>query len=176
MRSSLENYPFHIRSFKHKPAIKKAKDEVMPEETQKAGPDHFRYIDTIGPDGLEVHCITYHVIGETAQCYYIGDTHTCDLIKGPQYSWTADAVKKRRKRVLKDGGNRGRRFAYTEKALALRSYKARKAWQLRHATLSMERAQAAIGYFGDGQVESAIPDAAVTIPNEYIQSMNWEDY
>ena len=148
----------------------------MPEETQKAWPDHYRYIDTIGPEGLEVHCITYRVIGETAQCFYIGDTHTCDLVKGPQYSWTAEAVKKRRKRVLKDGGNWGCRFAYTDKALALRSYKARKAWQLRHARLSMERAQAAIGYFGDGQAESVIPEAAVTIPNEYIQGLNWEDY
>lgn len=32
MRSSLKNYPFHIRTFKHKPAIKTAKDEVMPEQ------------------------------------------------------------------------------------------------------------------------------------------------
>lgn len=37
----------------------------------------------------------------------VGDKHTCDLVKGPQYSWTAEAVKKRRKRVLKDGGNWG---------------------------------------------------------------------
>lgn len=148
----------------------------MPEKINEAWPDHFRYIDTIGPEGLEVHCITYRVIGETAQCFYIGDTYTCDLVKGPQYSWTAEAVKKRRKRVLKDGGNWGCRFAYTDKALALRSYKARKAWQLRHARLSMERAQAAIGYFGDGQAESVIPEAAVTIPNEYIQGLNWEDY
>lgn len=148
----------------------------MPEETQKAWPDHYRYIDTLGPEGLEVHCITYQVIGETALCFYIGDTHTCDLVKGPQYRWTAETVKKRRKRVLKDGGNWGRRFAYTDKALALRSYKARKAWQLRHARLSMERAQAAIGYFGDGQTESVLPEAAVTIPNEYIQGLNWGDY
>lgn len=32
MRSSLKNYPFHIHPFKHKPAIKTAKDEVMPGE------------------------------------------------------------------------------------------------------------------------------------------------
>ena len=148
----------------------------MPEEITKAWPDHYRYIDTIGPDGLEVHCITYQVIGETEQCYYIGDTHTCDLIKGPQYSWTAEAIKKRRKRVLKDGGEWGRRFAYTDKALALRAYKTRKSWQMKHAQLSMERAKAAIGYFGNDQVESVIPDAVVTIPNEYIQGLNWEDY
>ncbi|PHN27244.1 hypothetical protein AO240_05280 [Pseudomonas sp. ICMP 460] len=67
MRSSLKNYPFHIRSFKHKPAIKTAKYEVMPEEINKAWPDHFSYIDTIGPEGMKVHCIIYQVIGETAQ-------------------------------------------------------------------------------------------------------------
>lgn len=148
----------------------------MPKEMKKAWPDHYRYIDTIGPDGLEVHCITYQVIGETAQCYYIGDKYTCDLIKVPQYSWTADAVKKRRKRVMKDGGNWGRRFAYTDKALALRSYKARKSWQMRHAQLLLERAQAAIGYFGNLEVESTIPAEAVIIPNDYIQGLNWGDY
>ena len=148
----------------------------MPEETQKAWPDHYRYIDTIGPEGLEVHCITCQVIGETEQCYYIGDTHTCDLVKGPKYSWTDEAIKKRRKRVLKEGGEWGRRFAYTDKALALRSYKARKAWQMKHAQLSMERAKAAIGYFGNHEVESTIPTDAVTIPSEYIQGLGWGDY
>ncbi|PYY70727.1 hypothetical protein CRX42_09890 [Pseudomonas jessenii] len=148
----------------------------MPEEMKKAWPEHYRYIDTIGPEGLEVHCITYQVIGETAQCYYIGDKHTCDLVSGPQYSWTDEAVKKRRKRVLKEGGSWGRRFAYTDKALALRSYKARKSWQMRHAQLSMERAQAAIGYFGNLEVESTIPAGAVTIPSEYIQGLSWGDY
>jgi hypothetical protein len=148
----------------------------MPKEMKTAWPEHYRYIDTIGPEGLEVHCITYQVIGETAQCYYIGDKHTFDLANGPQCSWTVDAVKKRRKRVLKEGGNWGRRFAYTDKALALRSYKARKSCQLRHAQLSMERALAAIGYFGNHGVESTIPVGAVTIPSAYIQGLGWGDY
>lgn len=56
-----------------------------------------------------MHCLTYQVIGETAQCYYIGGKHTCDLVSGPQYNWTAEAVKKRRKRVLKEGGRNGGR-------------------------------------------------------------------
>ncbi|MNC56299.1 hypothetical protein D3C75_1058850 [compost metagenome] len=84
-------------------------------------------------------------------------------------------MKKRRKRVLKEGGTWGRRFAYTDKALALRSYKARKSWQMRHAQLSMERAKAAIGYFGNLEVESTIPTGAVTIPSEYIQGLGWGD-
>ncbi|UVL43496.1 hypothetical protein LOY55_10785 [Pseudomonas sp. B21-040] len=148
----------------------------MPEEMKTAWPEHYRYIDTIGPEGLEVHCITYKVIGETPACYYIGDEHTVKMVNGFQYPHTAEAIKKRRKRVLKEGGTWGRRFAYTDKALALRSYKARKSWQLRHAQLSMERAQAAIGYFGNLEVESTIPDGAVTIPSEYIQGLGWGDY
>jgi len=148
----------------------------MPEESKKAWPEQYRFIDTIGPEGLEVHCITFQVIGETAQSYYIGDKHTCDLVNGPQYSWTADAVKKRRKRVLKEGGAWGRRFAYTDKSRALASYKARKSWQMRHAQLAMERAKAAIGYFGNSEVVSQVPVGQVTIPNEYIQGLGWGDY
>ncbi|MFW9085622.1 hypothetical protein ACOI7N_13810 [Pseudomonas sp. P2758] len=147
----------------------------MPEEMKKAWPDHYRYIDTIGPDGLEVHCITYTVIGETAQCWYIGDHHTVNMVNGHQYSGTAEAIKKRRKRVLKDGQEWSRRFAYTDKALALRSYKARKLWQMRHAQLSLERGKAAIGYFGNLEVESTVPAEAVTIPSEYIQGLSWGD-
>lgn len=60
------------------------KGTVMPEEMKTAWPEHYRYIDTIGPEGLEVHCITYTVIGETDQCYYIGDQHTVDMVNGFQ--------------------------------------------------------------------------------------------
>ncbi|KAI2693251.1 hypothetical protein GBC55_006915 [Pseudomonas sp. TNT3] len=74
-----------------------------------------------------MHCLTYQVIGETAQCFYIGYKHTCELVSGPQYRWIAEAVKKRRKRVPKEDGTSGRRYAYTDKTLALRSYKERSA-------------------------------------------------
>jgi hypothetical protein len=46
---------------------------------------------------------------------------------------------------------------------------------MRHAQLSMGRARAAIGYFGNLDVESTIPVEAVTIPNEYIQGLGWGD-
>ncbi|WDG77311.1 hypothetical protein PUP68_21690 [Pseudomonas chlororaphis] len=149
----------------------------MPEEIKKAGPDHYRYIDTIGPDGLEVHCITYRVIGETAQCWYIADKYTVDMINGYQHSWTASAVKKRRKRVLKETDAHSKRFAYPDKAHALRSYKLRKSRQLGHAELTLERARAALGYFGDLSVMNEAPVAEkMIIPNEYIQGMGWGDY
>ena len=141
-------------------------------EKKKLGPDHYRYVDEIGPDGLEVHCVTYQVIGETAQCWYIADDYTVNMINGYQHSWTAEAVKKRRKRVSKDSG--GKRFAYPDKAHALRSYKIRKSRQLGHAELTLERARAALGYFGDLSVtnEAPVTDKLI-IPNEHIQGLGW---
>ncbi|MFJ2676898.1 hypothetical protein [Pseudomonas sivasensis] len=40
----------------------------MPIVKKKLGPIHYRYVDDIGPEGLEVNCVTYQVIGETALC------------------------------------------------------------------------------------------------------------
>lgn len=141
----------------------------------KLGPNHYRYVDEIGPDGLEVRCATYVVIGETAQCWYILDELSVSLFAGPNKA--GESLRKRyRKRVLKEGGEHGRRFAYTDKALALKSYKRRKDWQMRHAQLSLERAKAAIGYFGDAKVESAVPPDTLVIPCEYVQAMNWSEY
>lgn len=142
-------------------------------EKIKLGPDHYRYVDELDPKGLEVTCKKYVVIGETDHCWYIVSEFHINLFGGSQRE---ALLKQYRKRVLKDGGEWGRRFAYTDKALALRSYKARKAWQMKHAQLSMERAKAAIGYFGNHEVESTVPTEAVTIPSEYIQGLNWEDY
>jgi len=142
----------------------------------KLGPDHYRYFDTISEHGLEVHCETYVVIGETDQCWYLADKRVAEMFHGPQYSWTAEAVKKGRKRVLKDGGAWGRRFAYTDKARALRSYKIRKSRQLGHAKTAMERAKAALGYFGDLTVTNEAPVAkTLIIPNEHIQGLGWGD-
>ncbi|SDS33197.1 hypothetical protein [Pseudomonas sp. bs2935] len=78
-------------------------------------------------------------------------------------------------RVLKDGGEHGRRFAYTDKSLALRSYKQRKSWQMRHAELALERAKAAIGYFGDARIENTVPPDVLVVPCEYIKDMNWSE-
>lgn len=141
-------------------------------EKNKLGPDHYRYVDEMDPQGLEVVCKKYVVVGETEQCWYIVDEFHDKLFGGSQ---RAAALKKYRKRVLKDGGEHGRRFAYTDKALALRSYKHRKSWQMRHAQLSLERAQAAIAYFGDTRTESAVPPDRLMVPCEYIQAMNWRE-
>lgn len=136
------------------------------------GPDHYRYCDEITPSGLRVTCERYVVLRESERCYWIA--------KAENAAWlgrrvAGEGLKKHPllKRVLKDSF--GRRFAYPDKSRALHSYKCRKAWQLRHAQLSLERAKAAIGYFGDRHSHSEIPDGDVVIASEYIQSMNWDD-
>lgn len=140
------------------------------------GPDHYRFTDDIGPEGLSVTCQTFTVIGETAQCWYIADEYVLDLMRGHQWPWVAEAVKRRRKRVLKQSDAYSRRFAYPNKDHALRSYKLRKDWQIRHATRSLERAKAALGYFGDVMQDSVAPVAkTLIIPNEYIQGLGWGD-
>lgn len=140
------------------------------------GPDHYRFYDDIGPEGLSVTCQTFTVIGETAQCWYIADQRTIDLMRGHQWPWVAAEVKKRRKLVLKQTDAYSKRFAYPNKDHALRSYKLRKDWQIRHATRSLERAKAALGYFGDLMQESVAPVAkTLIIPNEYIQGLGWGD-
>jgi hypothetical protein len=142
----------------------------------KLAPDHYRYVDTIGPEGLEVHCLTYTVIGETPACYYIADEYTARLHAGIQQSWIVAQVKRSRKRVLKDGEEHSKRFAYKSKDLALRSYKLRKSRQIGHAQMSLERAKAAIGYFGDLSVDSKAHGAeTLIIPNAYIQQQPWGD-
>lgn len=140
------------------------------------GPDHYRFVDDIGPEGLSVTCQTFTVIGETAQCWYIADEHTVDLMSRRHWPGAAAEVKKRRKRVLKESGAYSKRFAYPNKDHALRSYKLRKDWQIRHATRSLERAKAALGYFGDLCQDSVAPVAkTLIIPNEYIQGLGWGD-
>ncbi len=149
----------------------------MPEENTRPGPDHFRYVDSIGPEGLTVTLERWVAYAETNMCWYLAsESDYLDLVKGPQYSFTAATLKRRRKRVLKHKFFSSRCFAYPEKERALNSYKARKQWQIRHATLSLERAKAAIGYFGDTSIEvTETPDGAV-IPCEYIQELGWGEY
>lgn len=137
------------------------------------GPDHYRYVDEICPTGLAITCQRYVVVGETDHCWYILREFLNNLFGGSQRE---ASVKKHRKRVLKDGGEHGRRYAYTDKALALHSYKARKKWQIRHAELSLERAKAALAYFGDTKTISKVPtETTLIIPCQYVQDMNWSD-
>ena len=149
------------------------KGQVLPMETKKSGPDHFRYIDSIGPDGLTVTLQTWVAYAETEKCWYLLKEDDYDRL---QRNWIGEqSAKSRRKRVLKHQYFASRCFAYPDKERALNSYKCRKEWQIRHATLSLERAKAAIGYFGDSSVTVTDTPAEAVIPSEYIQdSFAWE--
>jgi len=139
----------------------------------KAGPDHYRYVDSIGPDGLTVTMQTWVAYAETEKCWYLLKQNDFDDL---QRKWLSErSVKIRRKRVLKHQYHSGVCFAYASKERALNSYKNRKEWQIRHATLSLERAKAAIGYFGDTSVDITVTPSEAVIPSEYIQeSLAWE--
>lgn len=148
----------------------------MPEENIRPGPDHFRYVDSIGPEGLTVSAQKWVAYAETEKCWYlVSEYDYTHYVLGYQYGWTPATLKRVRKRVLKEQYFGSKCFAYPNKERALNSYKQRKQWQIRHATLSLERAQAALGYFGDSSVEiTQTPDETV-IPSEYIQGMGWGD-
>ncbi|WP_238344638.1 hypothetical protein [Pseudomonas sp. SWRI81] len=52
-------------------------------EKNKLGPDQYRYVDEMDPQGLEVICKKYVVIGETEQCWYIVEEFHNSLFDGP---------------------------------------------------------------------------------------------
>ncbi|KPW33722.1 Uncharacterized protein ALO87_01504, partial [Pseudomonas syringae pv. apii] len=146
------------------------KDEVMSEGKQNNWPDHFRYVDEIGPEGLTVTCKRYVVVRESDCCYWICSPDYELVAKG---SIQAGKLPPYVKRVLKQSS---RRFAYPDKKAALHSYKARKTHQISHAQLALERAKAAIGYFGDRRVSSDVTPEVTVIPSQYIQELNWSEY
>ena len=131
-------------------------------------PDLFRFYDTIGPEGVTIECQRYIVISETPQCYYV--------IKDHLRGYSDSFKKEKRKRVLKSAG--GRRLCYQDKAEAMRSYKARKAWQISHAELSLERAKAAKA---TAELMLATPElisgeSVICEGGEYIKQLSWGDY
>lgn len=128
-------------------------------------PDHFRYIDEIGPEGVSIICKRYVVIRETEHCYWLVVPSYVFIAKA---SLERGVIPKYAKRVLKVSG---RRFAYPEKEKALESYKARKRWQLSHAKLATERAMAALDELKE---LSEIEDLRVCAGGEYIKNLGWE--
>lgn len=139
-------------------------------ENRTLGPDHYRYVDEIGPDGLTVSCRRYVVVRESEHCYWIC-TESYELVA--RQAIERGRLPKYLKRVLKVSS---RRFAYPDKSEALHSYKARKQHQIFHAELALERARAAIGYFGNLRVPVTETPEETVIPNQYIQELNWSEY
>ena len=63
-------------------------------ENKNPGPDHLRYDDTIGPEGLTVTLQKWVAYAETDKCWYLSsESDYRDLIKGHQYSWTTGSLK-----------------------------------------------------------------------------------
>lgn len=134
---------------------------------QKTWPDHYRYVDRIGPEGVTIVCARYVVIRESEHCYW--------LVSPDRAGWAnmilqRGEVPKFAKRVLKTSD---RRFAYPDKAVALNSYKARKRWQLSHAELATERAKAALEELKD---LSEIDDLRLCAGGDYIKQLSWDAY
>jgi hypothetical protein len=160
-RPSCNRFPlYHCRDMA-------AKDEVMPVETKPAWPDHFRYIDSIGPEGVTIVCRRYVVIRESEHCYWLVPEGSESYAMARQEA--TGKVWGNAKRVSK---NSWRRFAYPGKEEALSSYKARKRHQLSHAELALERAKAALADIKDME---AINDQHVCAGGDYIKQLNWVD-
>lgn len=139
----------------------------MSDENQKKGPDHYRFYDTIGPEGVTIQCQRYIVIGETPMCFYV--------IRSDLAGYGPETIKRKRKRVLKDQG--GRRHCYPDKVQAMRSYRVRKDWQIKHATISLERAKAASEH---ASVLVSSPELIGDHPHiceggDYFKELNWGD-
>lgn len=138
----------------------------MSQEKQQAWPDHFRYIDSIGPDGVTIVCKRYVVVRESEHCYWLVSEGSEGWALARQQA--TGKVWGEARRVSKDSW---RRFAYPDKAKALESYKARKRHQMSHAELSMERAKAALA---DIKGLEAINDEHLCAGGDYIKELNWE--
>lgn len=134
----------------------------------KIGPDHFRFYDTIGPEGVTIECQRFVVIGETPKCWYVIDQHLAGY--GESYQ------KLKRKRVLKAHG--GRRMCYPDKADAMHSYRERKLWQIKHAKISLARAEAAADHTEllIKQPELIGDHAHICEGGDYIRELNWGEY
>lgn len=133
--------------------------------SNQSWPDHFRYVDTIGPEGVSIICEQYVVIRETKHCYWI-----VSKIQAISFDFyiACGILPKCAKRVMK---NSNRRFAYPDKAKALESYKARKRCQLRYAELEIERARTVLDEIND---LSVIEDEHVCAGGDYVKGLYWD--
>lgn len=139
----------------------------MSEEKKHTGPDHFRYVDHIGPEGVTIVCRKYVVIRESEHCYWIVPEGSEGWARARQTA--TGKTFKDAKRVSKDWW---RRFAYPDKERALSSYKARKRHQLGHAELALERAKAVLA---DLEEIESINDEHLCSGGDYIKQLNWTD-
>lgn len=141
----------------------------------KIGPDHYRYTDEISSKGVTIQCETYIVCGETPACWYVIHERDKYLMPGvDKDNYWHGSLKKARKRALKYEG--GKKFCYTSRAGALRSYEARKRWQLKHTEHAYQRAKTALAEVRE-RLQGKPPEKDhVCEGGEYFKQMNWNSW
>lgn len=104
-------------------------------------PVHYRYDDYCYEHGLEIRTTKLYPSRETKCCYFVvHEFDRCLIDRG------GEQLKRAEKRVLK---NSVRRYCYPTKSEALRSFKARKSSQIKHAELSLSRAKLSLSKLED---------------------------
>ncbi|WP_236213973.1 hypothetical protein [Metapseudomonas otitidis] len=128
-------------------------------------PDHFRYVDQIGPEGVSIVCRRFVVVRESEHCFWIVPPTYEHVAKSRV---AAGRIPKYAKRVLKASG---KRFAYPDRSAALHSYKQRKRWQISRSELALERAKTALAELED---RTEIADELLCSGGDYIKQLSWD--
>jgi hypothetical protein len=136
--------------------------------TQKnIGPNHYRYREENGEDGVTLICDCFAVIKETPRGYWV----IREIYAGGY--WGPGTLKKYRKFVLKDSV---RRHCYPERKDALDSYRIRKLRQIGHLKLSLASVEQAHQKVVELLAANTIPDLDVACGKpEYFNQFNWGD-
>ncbi|MCU1717345.1 hypothetical protein [Pseudomonas sp. 5P_3.1_Bac2] len=130
-------------------------------------PIHYRYIDEIGPAGVTISCKKFVAVRESEHFFWIVQP-SYELVA--RHSIERGRIPRYAKRVPKVST---KRFAYPDKAAALESYKARKRWQMSHATLALERAKTALEAISESK---EITDEHTCPGGDYIKQLGWGSY
>lgn len=139
------------------------------------GPDHWRYVETLEPDGVKLQARRYVVVGETPRCWYVLSESYASYL-GVDSDYFREIIKRRRKRVLKQQDH-GRRFCYVDRKLALHSLIMRKKFELRRVEMRKAVASLALAAAEAAYAQDAVPgDEIEAGHNEYTSGLNFVDW
>lgn len=132
----------------------------------KNWPDHYRYGSYLTPEGVELSCSRFVVVGETPRCYYVISEHESDC--------SETYIKNHRRRVLKDSH---KRFCYPNREEALKSFIERQRWRERHAREALSCATLSSRIAADLLSKGSAPVETVTCgQDEYTIGLRWIEY
>ena len=136
----------------------------------KLGPDHYRYREEGGPDGVTLTCETFVVVGETPCFYYVVSKYVADHA----YAFGPDWLKKQRRKISKDRARR--QHCYADRKTALHSFQQRKARHLGHLEYALATAKAAKEKVDEliTAGEAPIEDTNCGTP-DYYHGLHWGD-